>query len=645
LRRGNCRVLAPRELAPFPLPLPPATGAGVPEGLSLPSAEASSPSVLGTPSPVAGGRGRGKGASLPTTSSTTLPLLALLTLLPLTAYAQDTPPPASSTPPVPTINGIPFKVDHMDKVTVEAGPKGELRTIITGRPILAMLDLRLEADRLEMYTQEVEVQPGKKERHLFIEAVGDIVMKRGDEELRGTSFILESDVGNFDAKGATVISPPFYIRAERVSRTPEELRAEHAHVTPSANGRGEFGMRVGDLRLIDGRKIVVRDATLYLWGTRLITLRHLAFTIRTRDTDPNEARRVAPVSLRISQISGVAFGTGVNFTPVHNLDGTFILEQTTKQGTQYQASLRAGLFNFPPGPPSRRLAATPGGINPALVNASPIRQLATARPLPPAPNPVLDFETILVTPNTLSRPTRAADRDVHLELNMFGNREVGGRRQGPLLVSRTPEAVLTARIPLSRALNPDDNVSALRALRSPRPYLMTDFRMGSYQEIRLNNNRTKVDQSRVGFSLGIGTMPILIGDRFLVSGQILRQGNTYEDDNHYGFTEATLAGTYILGWRTTIGGAVITRDSDGRTPFFWDQVDTQSEAHLYGQTALLNGKYTLAALGRYDIRQHKFFDTEIAVAVRGKNIEPRFSYRTLNSQFGFGLALPGITTR
>ncbi len=52
------------DKAPFPLPLPPASGAGGPEGLSLPTAEASGVGLLDTPAPEAGGRGRGKGANL-----------------------------------------------------------------------------------------------------------------------------------------------------------------------------------------------------------------------------------------------------------------------------------------------------------------------------------------------------------------------------------------------------------------------------------------------------------------------------------------------------------------------------------------------------------------------------------------------------
>jgi chlorobactene glucosyltransferase len=56
------------RLAPFPHPLPPASGAGVPEGDTVSIAEASGVSLLDTPAPDAGGRGWGKGAKPPSLS-------------------------------------------------------------------------------------------------------------------------------------------------------------------------------------------------------------------------------------------------------------------------------------------------------------------------------------------------------------------------------------------------------------------------------------------------------------------------------------------------------------------------------------------------------------------------------------------------
>jgi hypothetical protein len=110
----------------------------------------------------------------------------------------------------------------------------------------------------------------------------------------------------------------------------------------------------------------------------------------------------------------------------------------------------------------------------------------------------------------------------------------------------------------------------------------------------------------------------------------------------YRFTESRVTLDYLFYARTMIGGSYIRRDQSGFTPFTFDQVDTQDEGQLRAQVALPGGKFTLAGQIRYDLRQSRLFDTEVAFAWRGKTIEPRLSYRTQNKQLGFGLALPGF---
>lgn len=522
--------------------------------------------------------------------------------------------------------------------------------------MLTVGDLRLEADRVEIEMVPATASPqagtgqtpseGQRGR-IFVRAGGNVLLQRGDEKLQGDSLVLESDEGVFDAQGATIITPPFFIRGERVFRTPRELRAVNAHVSPSPNGRGEFGFRAEEIRLVDGQRISLRNATLYLWGNRLLTIRRVTFTARVGGSRDREARgAVPPFTVRASQISGYALGTGLNFAPARGIVGSVQVEATTKQGFPYSAQIRSDFVAFQPELQTRRIAPQPGGTDPALVNATPLRQLLTARALPPPADAVLDFESILVlTSSPLSRPTRAAGRDIHLELNVTENREVAGRRIGPALLSRKPEVMLVTRLPLTGAPPGNDNAAARSFLRRPRFILQGDLSQGSYEEVRLNEMRAQVTKSRTGVRLGIGTLPLLVGDNILLYGQVIRQANQYASSNTYRFFESTIAANYILGLRSAVGVAYIDRAVNGTTPFIWDQVDTQSEAQAFAQTTFFKGKYTLALLGRYDTRQRTLFDTEFAIAIRGKNIEPRISYRRLNGQLGFNIALPGLTTR
>lgn len=558
---------------------------------------------------------------------------------PITAvFAQDTAPPPPVLPPPVTGEPLPpFKLNGT--ISIETGKNGEVKTVFTDRPVFTIGDIRLEADRME-----VSYSP------LQVEASGNVLLKRGDEELRGTSFLLQGDKGIFDAQGATAISPPFYIRAETITRIgtkgSNEFRARNARVTPSTSGRGEFGIKAEEVRFINEKRVVLRNATLYLWNNRLLTIRRLSFSANSGGNRDRPTGEVPPVSFRSSRISGLALGAGINFVPGPNITGSFQVEATTKQGFQYNGHLRAELFSYFPQFEPRRITAIPGGVDPKLVNASPLRQLLAARALPPKYNSLLDFETILLTQTPVSRPVRAAGRDVHLEFNVSGRREIGTRRQGPLLLSKFPETALIARFPLrSEALRTNDNAAGLSFLRRLRPYILSDLTLGKYEEERLGEDSIRIKSTRLGASLGIGTMPMLVGDSLLLYGQLIHRVARYQDDRTYGFTETTVAGSYVLGERTAVGLSYTERTQSGSTPFFWDQIDTRSEAQPFVQFRFPKGKYTLALLGRYDMRQQRLFDSEIALAIRGKNLEPRISYRSLNSQLNFGVAVLGISTR
>jgi NitT/TauT family transport system permease protein len=79
--------------APFPLPLPPASGAGVPAGKDIPNSEASGAGILAPPAPDAGGRGRGKGAKYLSPTLARIVFYALLLALWWGAAAKRIWPP------------------------------------------------------------------------------------------------------------------------------------------------------------------------------------------------------------------------------------------------------------------------------------------------------------------------------------------------------------------------------------------------------------------------------------------------------------------------------------------------------------------------------------------------------------------------
>jgi hypothetical protein len=528
--------------------------------------------------------------------------------------------------------------------------------------VLTWGDVQLRAERL-VYDPT---------RFFYGEAFGNVVLRRGDEELRGSTFILNGQEGLFVAEDAVLASPPLYIRGRTVTRTPYAIRAADARVGIGAlgDGRGELQFRVGELLATTptGRpgRLMLRNAGVYLFGTRLFTIRRATIKLtgsrrRRRSTQALVGSgAVPPVRARVSRISGSLFGVSVPLTLGENLAARTDIDLSTRRGVQYGATVRRDLISGGGGDGGRRRglgSVTPGGIDPSVAGLSPIRQVLKARPLPPPPDPVLDFESILPLRDPLAEPTGDLGRDMYAELNVSGPREFGSRRQGPLVLTRMPELNLIARFPLGGggAATPDPEISTnaadRAALRRPRLFASAQGTAGQYSEERLQVSRDgggpsrHVRESRFGGAATLGLQPFLLGDsRTLARADTTYTSYAYGSGRRYHYLETALSVAHVFAYRTSLGASYIVRAVGGATPFYWDQVDTRSEAQVRGQITLApRNKYTLAGVGRYDVSQRRLFDFEIAFAMRGQNIEPRFSYRRLNGQFGFNLALPGIS--
>ena len=552
------------------------------------------------------------------------------------------PPPVSpkapQLPPAPT-GGQPLPPFTLSvptgTVEYEDSPTGRIGRV-DGRVTFTMGDLRLEADHLIFNA-----------RTLHIEASGNVYLTRGDETLRGTSFVVESGEGTFTAANGAIASPPLFISGATVTRTPTEIRATDARIGLGEGGGGELGLRAREVRVVAGRDLFLQNATVSLFGVRLFTLRRVTLHLRQGEdgrTSPPERPVLPPVVFRSTRISGFVFGVGLPFTLTRGVEGRAEVDASTHQGLQSAFSLQHRLYGGDSPPTRRNTAARPGGIAPALASASPLRQMLTARPLPPPPDPVLDYDDILTFSSPLSNPTRAVTRSGDLRVNLALNREFGYRRQGALLLTRQPEVVATFRQPLSRPLPTGENETTKRALHGVRLYFTGETTTGLFDETQLIGGRTHVRGGRAGASVGLGTLPVLVGDRVLVQGESNGRLFVYQHGSSYRYFENTVSGSYVFARRTAVGASVIRRDAGGASPFLFDSIDTQNEGQIRGQVGLgREGRYTFAALGRYDLSQGRWFDYEYAFALRGTSIEPRLSYRRQNRQIGFTVAFPALS--
>jgi hypothetical protein len=538
-----------------------------------------------------------------------------------------TGPAAAQEPPKPPFS-FPFEVKAGNRLETILKRTGVETLVITGGVNLVAKDLSIVADQVEWDAKQQRVV-----------ATGNVTVTRGDERIRGASFAFEGVEGLFVAEEAVAVSPPFRISGKRITQAPDELKAEDARLSLRPDGGGELRFRTEELRIRLGNRLILRNATIYLFGTRLITVRHLSLPISASSDQDRAVGATPPFSFRLSPASGTAIGLGRDVALFRNVFASAQTDFTTRQGIQYTLGLRANFITPPPDLRGRRALPLPGGIPDP--DATPLQRILTAR-RPPAPfDPVLDYYDVLATPNILEDPTRYGTRLGFVRAVYAHNREFGGRRQGIVLVSRKPEAQAFLRLPLSRPMRADENEEARRALRSPRFALIGEATSGTVTETRLNEaTRRSIEQNRTSGLIGIGLQPLLVGSRVLVGGQVSYQHSHYNDGQTYRITETSVAAA-LPGRTGSLGAAWIKRGIGGATPFIYDSVDTQDEAQARGELRL--NRITLAGLVRYDTNQNKLFDTEIAVGLRGSLIEPRFSYRTLNGgQFNFNIALVGL---
>jgi hypothetical protein len=197
------------------------------------------------------------------------------------------------------------------------------------------------------------------------------------------------------------------------------------------------------------------------------------------------------------------------------------------------------------------------------------------------------------------------------------------RRDGILLRSRLPEALLTGRIPG----------------RKGEGGWVATLGGGLAEEKRLDGSGLQVRSERFVGSLGWAAPRLQLGTQ----GQIhafLGQTEQHYAHARYRISELRLAADYGFSLQTGLSGGLALRRAQGQSPFRFDTLEAVNEAQLRGQTQL--GSLTVALLGRWDLQSGQLFDREIALGWRGKTIEPRLTWRSQSQQIGFTINLPAL---
>lgn len=466
---------------------------------------------------------------------------------------------------------------------------------------------------------ELLLQDGQPARFT---ATGNVLLVRGPDRMTATRLAITNET--MVADGVVLIGPPLRFETRRLSGKLGETLTLEAPTIGSTTG--ELKIQAESLKIEKGGQLELIGAQIKLWGARLIRVRQLSLNLAGDGN--NQGGAALPLTYRSSAISGQAFGVRFPFK-VYGFNALAELDQTSRRGAQYGLALQKTLAQRPTPGDWRRV---PLGVDPNL-------------PLPYAwtvarPEKV---DTLLLADDILSQPspvrtrtwTDAVRADVALQYQY--RREFATRRQGPLLLSRTPEAIYSLLYPLGPARNPITR----NAMTTVRWSAFLEVATGRYEETRLGETNQTVAANRTGFSAGLASSPLLIGRDLLAGVQLRHAELRYSGDRRFTINETGTG----LEWKpapyTGLGVAVIRRSMRGETPFFFDQVDATDEGQLRIRFPLA-GKLAGGVLVRRDLKQNRTFDTEYTIAVRSAGIEPRLTYRTLNRQIGLRFALPAF---
>ena len=427
-------------------------------------------------------------------------------VVPASGWGQETALSPQAAPP----SFLPFKIEGQISAVLENG--NPVATTVKGGS-LSSLDLTLRADTIT-FTRDL----------LRIEATGHVVVTRGDETLRGDDFVFEAAEGDFGFKNATVVSPPYFIRVLSAERRGTTATADGVYFVPSSDGKGEFHIRAR--RLIaqtDTRTLILEKPSFYLFGTRILTLRR--YKLRLQETGERSQRRDTlslPLSLRTSQIGGLVIGVNLPFVLGQDFVARAAVDLPLQRAAQSLFSVeKEWRFASPstsPDPRSNFLFLGDGQKN---ANISPLRGLLTARPKPLPPDPLLAFNPVLggsLFPDLRGGTTAS----IRVRGIFTANQEVTERRRGLLLLSRQPEVGVTGFYPLGTHSIAADPILAKRELRRLRPALTGSVLYSAFREQQVEQGRQTSRTHRAALSFGVQTLPLLVGDRLLLRGQITR---------------------------------------------------------------------------------------------------------------------------
>ena len=466
---------------------------------------------------------------------------------------------------------------------------------------------------------------------------GSVRIHEADTTLRAQEVTFEGRASSAVATDAQLFRSYYTVRAPRIVGTTALITAENGDFTTVPNGGpADYYLRSQTLTLDPGkRRGILKNATLYLFGARLVTIPRLSFGLG--GAGGGAKRTLAIPTLGVSSRYGTFLAFG-NTTRFMKLPFQYRLLLPTRQSVEAAVTSGQTLYTPPQRPPPTAPYTGPTTL---------LDKLRAAATVPTGPLPEGDplrFTDFLPDPNPISLFNAPSHGGLSLDENLSVHVAASGNRRTDLYVSRLPEISLSGDLPLTPVPKPPiygDSQSFRAGLKHFVLYLQARETVGDYRE-QLPSSPYSVRARRTNHQIGLSTRPLLIAPNTVLLPSVSVTSSSYSGDKTaYRYDQINVAIAHYFSDLTAVGVQFLASSTGGRSPFDFDVLDTSRELDLRFQTG--TAQFVAAGRVRYDLSKSGVIDYQLAIGPALRGFIPVLSYNFRTRSLGLGIQIKGLT--
>jgi len=565
-----------------------------------------------------------------------VPVLFLLVLLASPVFAQM--PDAGDTPPSKPFPPVTAPAAPPPVPASAVGKPPTRDSVVFDKIILSGPISRPHAEHIDAtYGGEATFEAAQADADLKAKRYtlsGHVRLHETDTTIRAGEVTLDGTTQSALALNALVNRKVLTLRSARLEGNPELLTATDGDFTTvPPDEKADYHIHAQSITLDQTKhRGVLRNATLYLFGTRLLTIPRITFRLGAGGGAGRRQTTLPTVGVSARYGTYLAFGNDLH---VGRQPVQYRLLLPSRQSVEATLTSQQTLY-------APRVPVAP----PAVPQVGPVTLLGRIRAFATAPVPILPdgdplrFYDFLPEPNPIRLFDTPSRGGLGLAEELSAHVAARGRLRDDLYVSRLPEVTLRGQIPLTRLPAPPayGDAGAFRAaLRHLVFYAEAQETVGEYREQPTNVNARRV-RTQVGFS----AYPLLVAPNTVVQPRLLISTSGYSGRKKaYRYDQLDVAVNHYFSDLTAVGVQFLASNTSGDSPFNFDVLDTSREVDLRVQMG--TRKLITAARVRYDLSHHGVIDYQLAIAPALHGFIPVFSYNFRTRTVGLGLEIKGVT--